>query len=151
MGQVVEVRAHSCTVMLITDSAHAVPVRIERTGLRTIARGSGQLDTLELPTIPVSADVKVGDRLVTSGLGGRFPADFPVGVIRSIANDPSGMFAAAKATPDALVDRSSEVLVLHELAESMGPPAAIPAMGPPASLAGDGTPPPAPAAKAKQP
>jgi rod shape-determining protein MreC len=61
------------------------------------------------------------------------------------------MFAAAKATPDALVDRSSEVLVLHELAESMGPPAAIPAMGPPASLAGDGTPPPAPAAKAKQP
>ena len=140
MGQVVEVRAHSCTVMLITDNAHAVPVRVERTGLRTIARGSGQLDTLELPMIPVSADVKVGDRLVTSGLGGRFPADFPVGVIRSIANDPSGMFAAAKATPDALVDRSSEVLVLHELAEPLGPPAAIAPMGPPASLAGDGVP-----------
>lgn len=150
MGQVVEVRARSCTVMLITDSAHAVPVRIERTGLRTIARGSGQLDTLELPTIPVSADVKVGDRLVTSGLGGRFPADFPVGVIRSIANDPSGMFAAAKATPDALVDRSSEVLVLHELADSVGPPAAIAPMGPPASLAADAVPAPT-AAKAKQP
>lgn len=145
MGQVVEVRAHSCTVMLITDSAHAIPVRIERTGLRTIARGSrnGELNTLELPTIPVSADVKVGDRLVTSGLGGRFPADFPVGVVRSIATDPSGMFAAAKATPDALVDRSGEVLVLHELADSVGPPAPVPPMGPPASLAGEGPPTPA--------
>ena len=140
MGQVVEVRTHTCTVMLITDSAHAIPVRIERTGLRTIARGSrnGELNTLELPTIPVSADVKVGDRLVTSGLGGRFPSDFPVGVIRAISNDPSGMFAAAKATPDAFVDRSSEVLVLRELAEPMGPPAALPPMGPPVSLAADG-------------
>lgn len=137
MGQIVAVGARSCTVMLITDSEHAIPVRIERTGLRTIARGnaSGELDTLDLPTIPVSADVKVGDRIVTSGLGGRFPADFPVGVIRAIANDPSGMFAAAKATPDALIDRSGEVLVLHELAEPLGPPSVAPTFGPPTALA----------------
>jgi rod shape-determining protein MreC len=140
MGQVVEVRPRSCTVMLITDSAHAIPVRIERTGLRTIARGSArELDTLELPNIPVSADVKVGDRIVTSGLGGRFPADFPVGVIRSLATDRSGMFAAAKATPDAAINRSSEVLVLHELAEPIGPPAPLAQSGPPAALAGDGS------------
>jgi rod shape-determining protein MreC len=137
LGQIVEVRSHSSRVMLITDSAHAIPVRIERTGLRTIARGGGALDTLELPNIPISADVKVGDKLVTSGLGGRFPADFPVAVIRSIANDATGMFAAAKATPDAALDRSGEVLILHELADPVGPPAPVEPFGPPASLAGE--------------
>ncbi|MGH8123153.1 MAG: rod shape-determining protein MreC, partial [Rudaea sp.] len=126
-------------------------VKIERTGLRTIARGGGTRDTLELPNIPVSADVKVGDRLLTSGLGGHFPADFPVGVIRSIANDASGMFAAATATPDAALDRSFEVLVLHELADPVGPPAPAVEFGPPKALA---MPPPAappPAAKQAQP
>lgn len=155
MGQVTEVLPHSCTVMLITSAAHAIPVRVERTGVRTIARGGGTLDTLELPMIPVSADVKVGDKLVTSGLGGRFPADFPVGVIRAISNDATGMFAAAKATPDALLDRSSEVLVLHELADPVGPPKPELQTGPPASLAGDPDVPPvvvpAPGAKSGQP
>jgi len=135
VGQIVEVRPRSCTVLLISDKSHAVPVRIERTGLRTIARGTGALDTLELPNIPASADVKAGDKLVTSGLGGRFPADFPVGVIRSVGNDATGMFAAAKATPDAALDRSVEVLVLHELANPVGPPAPAEEIGPPASLA----------------
>lgn len=151
MGQVIEVHPHSCSVMLITDAAHAIPVKIERTGLRTIARGGGTLDALELPNIPVSADVKIGDRLVTSGLGGRFPADFPVGVIRSIANDASGMFAAATATPDAALDRSFEVLVLHELADPVGPPAPIEEIGPPKSLAVPPPAPPPPAAKQVQP
>lgn len=147
VGQVVDARGKSCTVMLITDERNAIPVRIERTGLRTIARGGGAIDTLELPNIPVSADVKVGDRLVTSGLGGRYPADFPVGVIRSVAPDPSGMFAAAKATPDAALDRSGEVLVLHELADPIGPPAPAAQAGPPAVRAGDGS---APLPNAKQ-
>jgi rod shape-determining protein MreC len=135
MGQVIEVRPHSATVMLITDAANAIPVKIERTGLRTIAKGGGTLDALDLPNIPVSADVKVGDRLLTSGLGGRFPADFPVGVIRSIANDASGMFAAATATPDAALDRSFEVLVLHELVDPVGPPAPLEPFGPPVASA----------------
>lgn len=135
VGQIVDVRPRSCTVLLISDKSHAVPVRIERTGLRTIARGNGALDTLELPNIPTSADVKPGDKLVTSGLGGRFPADFPVGVIRSVGNDATGMFAAAKATPDATLDRTAEVLVLHELANPIGPPAPAEEIGPPASLA----------------
>lgn len=136
VGQIVEVRPRSCTVLLISDKSHAVPVRIERTGLRTIARGSGALDTLELPNIPASADVKPGDKLVTSGLGGRFPADFPVGVVRSVGNDAAGMFAAARATPAAALERSAEVLVLHELANPLGPPEPAEEIGPPVSLAG---------------
>jgi rod shape-determining protein MreC len=136
MGQIVETLPNTSTVMLITDPAHALPVTVERTGLRTIARGSGALDTLELPNIPVSADVKVGDKLITSGLGGHFPAGFPVGAIRSISNDVTGMFAAAAATPSAALDRSGEVLLLHELVDPVGPPEAATAEGPPATLAG---------------
>lgn len=136
VGQIVEVRPHSCTVLLVSDKSHAVPVRIERTGLRTVARGTGTLDTLELPNIPTSADVKAGDKLVTSGLGGRFPADFPVGAIRSVGNDKTGMFVAALATPAAALDRSAEVLVLHELADPVGPPAPAEEIGPPVELRG---------------
>ena len=121
VGQVVEVLDRTAIAMLITDPSHALPVKIERNGLRTIARGGGAIDKLELPNIPISADVKPGDVLVTSGLGGRFPAGFPVGVIRSVSNDASGMFTEAIATPSAALDRSGEVLLLHELAEPVGP------------------------------
>jgi len=131
MGQVVEVLPNTAVVMLITDPTHALPVVVERSGLRTIARGSGTLDTLELPNIPISGDCKVGDRLLTSGLGGHFPAGFPVGEIRAISNDASGMFAAAQATPDAALDRAGEVLIVHELPDAIGPPAPAPASGPP--------------------
>lgn len=148
MGQVTKILPNTSTLMLITDPTHAIPVTVERTGLRAIARGSGALDTLELPNIPVSGDIKVGDRLITSGLGGIFPAGFPVGEIRSISNDTSGMFAAAVATPSAALDRSGEVLLLHVLPDPVGPPPAAPEFGPPATLAGDGGQ--SPPAKARQ-
>jgi rod shape-determining protein MreC len=137
MGQVIEALPNTATVLLITDPTHAIPVTIERTGMRAIAHGSGALDSLELPNIPISADVKVGDKLITSGLGGVFPSGFPVGEIRSIKNDSSGMFAAAVATPSAALDRSGEVLLLHVLPDPVGPPEAASLVGPPASLAGD--------------
>ncbi len=140
MGQVTEVLPNTATVMLITDPAHALPVTVERTGLRTIARGTGALDTLELPNVPISADLKVGDRLLTSGLGGHFPAGFPVGAIRAIRSDASGMFAVALATPSAALDRGDEVLILHELADPVGPPPPAPALGPPTPAA-DAAPP----------
>jgi rod shape-determining protein MreC len=141
MGQVVEALPHTSKVMLITDPAQAIPVMIERTGLRTVAKGSSTIvGTLELPNIPISADVKIGDRLVSSGLGGHYPAGFPVGEIRSISNDASGMFAAALATPSAALDSSGEVLILHELADPIGPPGLVPIEGPPATLAGDAPP-----------
>ena len=135
MGQIVEVLPDTSTVMLITDPAHALPVKSERTGLRAIARGTGALDALELQNVPISADIKPGDRLVTSGLGGHFPAGFPVGSVRGIHNDPSGMFAVASVAPSAALDRSGEVLILHDLPDAVGPPAPAPAEGPPASAA----------------
>lgn len=125
MGQIVEVLPNTSVAMLVTDPTHAIPVTIERTGLRTIAYGSGAIDRLQLPNVPISADVKVGDTLVTSGLGGRFPAGFPVGEIREINNDESGMFAAAVARPAAALDRSGEVLLLRDLPQPMGPPVPV--------------------------
>lgn len=122
VGQIVEVLSGTSIAMLITDPTHAIPVTIERTGLRTIAYGTGVIDRLRLPNIPISADVKVGDRLVTSGLGGRFPAGFAVGELTSLRNDESGLFAAGIATPAAALDRSGDVLLLRDMPEPMGPP-----------------------------
>jgi rod shape-determining protein MreC len=138
MGQVVETLPNTTTVMLITDASHAVPVVVERTGMRAIARGNGDA-LMSLPNIPISADLKVGDRLLTSGLGGHFPAGFPVGTIREIGPDASGMFAAAKVSPSAALDRSGEVLILQQLVDPVGPPALAPGAGPPGALAGDAT------------
>lgn len=123
MGQIVEVLKNTSVALLITDPTHAIPVKVRRTGLRTIAYGTGAIDRLRLPNIPISSDIKVGDALVTSGLGGRFPAGFPVGEIIEISNDESGMFAAAIAKPTAALNRSGEVLLLQDLPQPMGPPA----------------------------
>lgn len=144
MGQIVEVMPTTSVAMLITDPNHAIPVTIERTGLRTIAYGSRAGDMLTLPNIPVAADVQVGDKLVTSGLGGRFPPGFPVGEVRDVAQTPSGMFLSAQARPAADLDRSEDVLLLHDLAEPAGPPPPAPNVGPPASLAPDPNAPPPP-------
>ncbi len=149
MGQVVEVMANTSVVMLITDPTHAIPVMVERSGLRTIAYGTGAIGRLELPNIPISADVQVGDRLVTSGLGGRFPAGFPVGEILSISTDASSLFASAQARPAAALDRSDDVLLLRDQPQPYGAPAPLDQTGPPRELAG-----PAPAsaaAKGEQP
>ena len=137
MGQVVEVLPTTCKVMLITDPNHAIPVTVERTGLRTVAYGSGRGDQLSLPDIPVSADVRVGDHLVTSGLGGRFPPGFPVGEVRTVNPDASGMFLTAVAMPAASLERSGDVLLLRDLAPPMGPPSPAASVGPPAALAPD--------------
>ena len=141
MGQVVEVLPNTSVVMLVTDPAHAVPVVDERSGVRMIAYGSGAIDRLELPTVPISADVKAGDRLRTSGLGGRFPAGFPVGEIIDVRNDRTGMFAAAVARPAAALDRSGEVLLLHDQPQPYGPPPELrQEAGPPEPVA-EGEPP----------
>ncbi|GAB2586684.1 rod shape-determining protein MreC [Dyella jejuensis] len=145
MGQIVDVLPTSANVMLVTDPDHALPVVVERTGLRTVAYGSRNGEQLTLPTIPMAADVRVGDKLLTSGLGGRFPQGFPVGEIRSVDPASNGMFLEAHALPSADLDRSDEVLVLHDLAEPAGPPPPPSPVGPPADEA------PAPAASAALP
>jgi rod shape-determining protein MreC len=135
LGQVVQTLPTTAVVMLVTDPAHAVPVTIERTGLRTIAYGTRDGSGLMLPDIPLAADVRVGDRLLTSGLGGRFPPGFPVGTIRRVRTAPTGMFLEAMAQPAADLDRSEDVLLLHDQAEPVGPPAPATPVGPPADLA----------------
>jgi rod shape-determining protein MreC len=135
MGQVVEVLPTTSVVMLVTDPAHAIPVVVERSGLRTVAYGARDGSGLVLPNIPLSADVRPGDKLLTSGLGGRFPPGFPVGKVLAVAPAASGMFRVAQVQPAADLDRSDDVLLLHDQAEPDGPPAPVVPMGPPADLA----------------
>jgi rod shape-determining protein MreC len=98
--------------MLITDPSHAIPVQINRTGLRTIALGTGSIDRLELPHIPTNADVRVGDLLISSGLGGRFPPGYPVAEVIAVEQDPGNTFSEVIARPRAHLDRSREVLLV---------------------------------------
>jgi rod shape-determining protein MreC len=112
MGQIIRVGPWSAEVMLITDPEHAVPVEIVRNGLRSIAVGTGETEELNLPYVPVTADVKVGDVLVTSGIGGVFPAGVPVGVITESRRDPDEILAQVRAKPRAAMERSRHVLAL---------------------------------------
>lgn len=154
LGQVVEVLRDRSLVILITDPGHAIPVRVARTGLRAIAYGSGDPGALNLPHIPFSAGVRVGDELVTSGIGGGFPAGLPVGTIRSVEPDDSATFVRALASPAASLSRSGEVLVLHDERLRLGDGAdAVDFIGPPEALdaASDAEAPPRAAAGAGEP
>ena len=112
MGQLIHVGPLTATAMLITDPGHAIPVQINRTGLRTIALGTGSIDRLELPHIPTNADVRVGDLLISSGLGGRFPPGYPVAEVINVEQDPGNTFSEVIARPRAHLDRSREVLLV---------------------------------------
>jgi len=112
MGQVVHVGPYTSTAMLITDTSHAIPVQINRSGLRTIAIGSGTINRLELPYIPNNADIRAGDLLITSGLGGHFPQGYPVAEITAVQHDPGQTFSRVAATPTAELNRSREILLV---------------------------------------
>lgn len=112
LGQIIGTTPMHASVLLITDPSHAVPVAIARNGVRLVAYGEGRSDVLRLSSVPLSSDVKVGDVLVTSGLGGRFPAGFPVGTITRLHPDDSRAFLEGDVRPAAQFDRGREVLVL---------------------------------------
>ena len=112
MGQVVRTSPLPATVLLITDAAHSLPVQVNRNGLRAVATGSGLINRLSLLHLPKNADVRVGDLLITSGLGGVFPPGYPVARITEIGDDPSSPFATVVAEPTARLDRSQEVLLV---------------------------------------
>jgi rod shape-determining protein MreC len=112
MGQVIHVAAMSATAMLITDVSHAIPVQIDRTGLRAIAFGTGKMDQLDLRHLPHNVDIQVGDMLISSGLGGTFPPNYPVATITSIERPDGEPFAAIEAKPLAQLDTSREVLLV---------------------------------------
>jgi rod shape-determining protein MreC len=100
---------------LITDASHALPVQVLRNGLRTIAFGTGHIGQLELPHLPKNADIRAGDRLVTSGLSGLFPPGYPVATVSEVRHEQGQPFATVIATPDAHLDRSREVLLVWTL------------------------------------
>lgn len=112
LGQVVAVSEFSSRVLLITDSTHSIPVQVNRNGVRAIAEGVGALGTLEIRHVAATTDIQNGDLLVTSGLGGRFPAGYPVAVVTRIERDPGQSFATVEAKPSAALDRSRYVLLV---------------------------------------
>ena len=112
MGQVEEVHLHFSTVRLISDPNHALPVQINRTGLRTVAFGTGQTGCLSMPSVPREADVREGDLIVTSGLGDRFPGGYPVARVSGINREEGLTFAQVEAQPLAALDRGREVLLI---------------------------------------
>ncbi|MEE4164343.1 MAG: rod shape-determining protein MreC [Woeseiaceae bacterium] len=126
VGQITRDRIFSAEAMLVTDVDHALPVEIARNRLRTIAVGTGELDRLSLPFLPRNADVAEGDLLVTSGLGGKFPAGYPVGVVRTVQSTTGQPFLEVTAQPAAALNRIREVLLIKP-GEPATPAADVPA------------------------
>jgi len=109
-GQVAHVDQLTSVVILISDAAHAIPVQDNRNGLRTIVVGTGDVSRLKLPYISTAADIVKGDLLLTSGVGGGFPAGYPVGTVVEVKRDPAQSLADVEVSPAAALDRSREVL-----------------------------------------
>jgi rod shape-determining protein MreC len=112
VGQVIRTGLMTAQAVLISDADHALPVEVNRNGLRTIAVGTGEIDRLDLPFLPNNADVRAGDLLVTSGLGGAFPSGYPVAVVNSVTRIPQEPFADVTATPAAALDQVREVMLI---------------------------------------
>jgi len=111
LGQLVRVGPWSSEVMLLTDPDHAVPVAVARNGLRSIAVGKGISSELSL-SVPVNSDIKVGDVLVTSGLGGVFPAGVPVGIVTANVRNPDQILSEVQARPSATLESDRQVMLL---------------------------------------
>lgn len=112
IGQVIHVSAYSSTAMLITDPSHALPIQMNSSGQRAIAVGTGRPNELKLLHIPSNTRMQEGDLLVSSGLGGRFPAGYPVARVSSVENVPGQAYLHVIAEPSAHLQRSREVLLV---------------------------------------
>ncbi len=112
MGQVINPGIASSTAILITDPSHAIPVQVNRNGLRTVLYGTGAANYLEILNLPNNADIEIGDLLITSGLGGRFPEGYPVATVVDIKRDPGQPFARIIAEASAHLEQSREVLLV---------------------------------------
>ncbi len=112
MGQVIDVSKFQSRVLLISDDRHAVPVQVNRKGVRAVVYGIGDLAELELANVPDTADIQVGDLLVSSGLGGRFPQGYPVAKVVEVSHDPSASFAFVRAEPQANLNKSRLLLLV---------------------------------------
>ncbi len=112
VGQVIKAGLMTSQAMLISDTDHALPVEVNRNGLRTIVVGTGEIDRLGLPFIVNNADIQAGDLLVTSGLGGAFPAGYPVAIVDSVTRIPQEPYADVTATPAASLGQVREVMLV---------------------------------------
>jgi len=117
-GQVVEVSRFTSRVLMITDTSHALPVQINRNGVRSVAGGTGRRDALVLENVPVTADIREGDLVETSGLAGRFPVGYPVGYVASVTIAETSAYAEIIVRPTAQLDRSRHVLVVFAQTEA---------------------------------
>jgi len=120
VGQVSQVGTTTSRVLLIVDASHGIPVRVQRNDIAAIVHGSGAWNKLNLPFVQSNADLEEGDLLVTSGLGGRFPAGYPVAKISRFNYQEGALYADVTATPVALLDRSRYLLLLwndHQITE----------------------------------
>jgi rod shape-determining protein MreC len=117
IGQVIETGLATSHAMLISDPSHSLPIEVNRNGLRTIANGTGEFGRLDLPFVTNNADIRPGDLLVTSGLGGAFPAGYPVAVVETVNRIPQEPFADVTATPAASLDQVREVMLIWKAAE----------------------------------
>lgn len=112
MGKIIEVNELTSRAMLITDTSHGLPIENVRNGVRAIAIGTGNMDKLELQHVPLTSDLKLNDKLVTSGLGGGYPSGYPVGQISKIMHEPGAPFATIWVEPTARLEQSREVLMV---------------------------------------
>ena len=119
VGQIIKTGLLSSQGILISDPDHALPIQVNRNGLRTIAVGTGHHDQLDLPFLPNNAAIQVDDLLVTSGLGGAFPSGYPVAVVTSVIRNPQEPFAEVSAKPVAALDQVRELMLIwNEVADA---------------------------------
>ena len=135
LGQIVEVGPRTSQALLITDPDHGIPVEINRTGLQTIAIGRGDGRGLALPFLPSNADVRVGDLLMSSALGGRFPAGYPVGQVYDVKHNAGEHFMEAVAYPSAKINQGRQALLVWNTDGTTEPEPDV-APPPPAAAAG---------------
>jgi rod shape-determining protein MreC len=121
-GQVSEVGILQSKAILITDPGHAIPVQVNRNGLRAIAFGTGAPDSVSIRYLTASADIKEGDLLISSGIGGSFPYGYPVARIKQVINNPNEAFLDIIATPVALLGHDKEVLLIWPSQKVLPPP-----------------------------
>jgi len=122
VGQVTRVYPYMSEVTLVTDKDHAVPVQVQRSGVRSVLYGSGAGRPPELRFMAPSADIQVGDVLVTSGLDGTYPPGLAVARVATLERDTGQIFARITCAPLAGVDRSEHLLVVGRQAAAMPRP-----------------------------
>lgn len=126
VGIIINVSKHTATVLLITDTTNAVPVQVNRNGVRGVAEGTGHVDELYIRNLVPTTDIQKGDLIVSSGLGGRYPPGYPVGEVKRIEYEGADSFLRVVIKPSAQLDRSRQLLLVFR-SEAQNPPTTTPA------------------------